>query len=136
MGAPRARGQALVEFAFVLPLLLLVLFAIVDGGRWVFSYNELSNAVRQGARAGIVEKWPDPACVGKSHEQCAKLVAEESLHGLPGSSVTVTCLPAPCTTGSVITVTGTATVTFLTPVVGQYLGPRPISAKAVMAVES
>lgn len=50
----RSRGQAMVEFALVAPLFFILLFAIIEGARFVF-YNELlNNATREGARYAIV----------------------------------------------------------------------------------
>jgi hypothetical protein len=50
----RSRGQALVEFALVAPLFFIMLFAIIEGARFVF-YNEMLNsATREGARYAIV----------------------------------------------------------------------------------
>jgi len=52
-------GQSLVEFAMVLPLFLLLLFALVDFGRAFYSWMVITNAAREGARAGAVQKdWP------------------------------------------------------------------------------
>jgi hypothetical protein len=54
---PRAKysaGQELVEFALVLPLLLLVVFGAVDLGRLFHAYITISNAAREGARYGII----------------------------------------------------------------------------------
>lgn len=48
------RGAAAVEFAMVLPLMLLVLAGIVDFGRAFFTEIQLTNAAREGARASIV----------------------------------------------------------------------------------
>lgn len=52
----RSRGQALVETALVLPIFLLVMVALFDFGRAVFSYNTLTNAAREGARMAIVNQ--------------------------------------------------------------------------------
>ena len=48
------RGQALVEFALVAPLFFLLLFAIIEGGRFVFYYEALNSATREGARYAII----------------------------------------------------------------------------------
>ena len=50
----REKGQSAVEFALVLPILLLIVCGILDFG-WLF-YNQLSveNACREGARVGCV----------------------------------------------------------------------------------
>jgi len=48
------QGQTLVEFALVLPLLLLLLLGIAEFAIVVLSYNTLADAARQGARYGII----------------------------------------------------------------------------------
>src|SRR5690242_12105624 len=48
------RGQAMVEFALVAPIFFLLLFAIIEGGRFIFYYETLNNATREGARYAIV----------------------------------------------------------------------------------
>ena len=53
-GRRRSRGQALVEFALVAPVFFLVLFAIIEAGRFMFYYEILNNATREGARYAIV----------------------------------------------------------------------------------
>jgi len=47
----RDRGAAAVEFAIVVPLLLLILLALVDFGRLYFVQVSLAGASREGARA-------------------------------------------------------------------------------------
>ncbi len=49
---PRTRGMAMVEMVFVLPLLLLLVFAIAQFGLMFSRWLTLSNAVREGAREG------------------------------------------------------------------------------------
>jgi hypothetical protein len=46
----KERGQALVEFALTLPILLMVLIGIIDLGRVFFTYAEASNSLRQALR--------------------------------------------------------------------------------------
>ncbi|HOC21491.1 MAG TPA: TadE/TadG family type IV pilus assembly protein [Anaerolineae bacterium] len=46
-------GQGLVEFALILPLLLLILLGIFEFGRVLFIYSNLFNAAREGARYGV-----------------------------------------------------------------------------------
>lgn len=47
------RGAAAVEFALLLPVLLLILAGIVDFGRAMFTQISVTNAAREGARAAI-----------------------------------------------------------------------------------
>ena len=44
------RSQALIEFALVSPVLLLLLFGVIDIGRAIFYYDTLNHAAREGAR--------------------------------------------------------------------------------------
>jgi len=48
------RGAALVEFALVLPLLLLLLFGIIEFSLLMYNKQIMTNASREGARYGIV----------------------------------------------------------------------------------
>jgi len=48
------RGQALIEFAFILPFLLVIVGGIVDFGLAFFVGQVIQNAAREGARAGAV----------------------------------------------------------------------------------
>ena len=54
-GARRARAAAVVEFAVVLPLLLTILFGIIEFG-WLFTVRlTLEEAARGGVRVGILQ---------------------------------------------------------------------------------
>jgi len=48
------QGATAVEFALVLPLLLLLLFGIIEFSLYMFNKQVITNASREGARAGIV----------------------------------------------------------------------------------
>ena len=47
-------GQALVEFALIVPIFLLLLFALLDFGRVVYAQQTITQDAREGARAGLV----------------------------------------------------------------------------------
>jgi hypothetical protein len=53
VGRRGQRSQALIEFSLVSPVLLLLLFGIVDMGRAIFYYDTVNHAAREGARAAI-----------------------------------------------------------------------------------
>jgi Flp pilus assembly protein TadG len=55
------RGQALIEFALVLPLFIFMVLVFIDVGRAIFTYASLSNAVREGTRYAIVHDWTNQA---------------------------------------------------------------------------
>jgi hypothetical protein len=79
---PRARGQALAEFAIVIPVFMLALVAVFDAGRAVYTNSVLSQAAREGARLGAAEV----AWIGLSGSGC---VADASAIGAgnPGAHV-------------------------------------------------
>ncbi len=52
----RGRGQTLVEFAIVMPIIVLVVLGLVDLGRAVYSYNTLAQSARQASRTAIVNQ--------------------------------------------------------------------------------
>lgn len=47
------RSQSIVEFALVAPVLLMLLFGVVDFGRVIYTYITLNQAVNEGARTAI-----------------------------------------------------------------------------------
>jgi len=53
-------GAAMVEFALVLPILLFVVFGIAELGIGLYDKAVITNASREGARAGIVLRNPKP----------------------------------------------------------------------------
>jgi Flp pilus assembly protein TadG len=95
-GRPRERedGQSLVEFALVIPIFLLVLFAIVDFGMAFHAWITVTNSAREGARVGAVratsgeieQRVRDTAT---SLDQANLTVGVSNAEGQPGESVVV-----------------------------------------------
>ena len=50
----KQRGTGLVEAAVTLPVLLTMLFGIMDFGRALFAYNDITYAAREGTRFAMV----------------------------------------------------------------------------------
>jgi Flp pilus assembly protein TadG len=90
---PRSRGQALVEFAIVLPVFLLVLFGLIEFGYMLYSQMTVSNAAREAARAAVVD--PDACTI----PVLANATARGAATGLTGNFITVTA-PAPPSCGT------------------------------------
>ena len=51
-------GGAAVEFALLLPVLMMILFGIIEFGFALHRQSILTNASREGARLGIVQSIP------------------------------------------------------------------------------
>src|SRR2546430_14476968 len=47
------RSQAIVEFAIIAPILLLLIFGVVDFGRVIYVYATINQGVNEGARSAI-----------------------------------------------------------------------------------
>ena len=83
----RQEGQALVEFAIVTPVLLLLILGIVQFGILFNNYITLTDAVRAGARQAAVSRTlPNPTQVTVDR-------VRRSAAGLDGSKLTVTVTP-------------------------------------------
>lgn len=93
----RERGQTLVEFAIVLPLLLFLIFGIIQLGIVFNNYVTLTDATRAGARkAAVGRSVPDPVgeAVGAVRASSpnldqSKLDVDVTSTWDPGSDVTV-----------------------------------------------
>jgi Flp pilus assembly protein TadG len=57
------RGTALVEFALIAPLLFLLLFGIIDFGRALDYYNQVTQLAGQAARAAAVNRNPNGTAI-------------------------------------------------------------------------
>ena len=93
------RAAAMVEFAIVLPVLLLIVFGIVDFGRALYTLNDLTAAAREGARKAAVQ-LPDPttAAVQTTIKSTVKAyVIAFGGDSLTDSGITVTFNPSAAT---------------------------------------
>jgi Flp pilus assembly protein TadG len=99
-------GQSLVEFTLVLPIFLLVLFAIIDFGMAFNAWITVTNSAREGARAGIVGK-PASDIEARVRETASALDQDELL---------VTITNAEGASGESVVVNVSYTYTLITPV--------------------
>ena len=58
------RGQGLVEFALILPVLLLTVFVIVELARVLHAWMAIENGARFGVRYAVTGEWDDTYCPG------------------------------------------------------------------------
>lgn len=120
------RGQALVEMALVLPLLLLILFGTIEFGRVLNQYLVVTAAAREGARAAVV---------GGSDDEVAVIV-ERSAASLDTSRMTVGVAPTIRPRGSAVTVTVTNPIQIITPLISAFFPQDPfVQAQVIMRME-
>jgi Flp pilus assembly protein TadG len=127
------RGAAAVEFALLLPLLLLLLFGIIDFGRALNAQITITQAAREGARLDALNQ---PNVVGRT--QAAAV-------GLSGVTVTVvTSCPPGAGPGVNADVKVSYPFTFITPIgaIASFFGgsglgsPITLTAEGVMPCET
>ncbi len=141
----RKRGQAVVEFALIAPVFFLLLFSIVEAGRFMFYYETLNNATREGARYAIVNGAnalgcptgpPAPRSVSCDPTgEDVKARVRSAAFGVLGSGVTVTpTWYSDNGRGSTVTVVAAFTYTSLVPLVP--LPPITITAESSLVVNN
>jgi Flp pilus assembly protein TadG len=80
------KGQALVEFALVMPLVLLILFAIIQFGIMLSEYITVTDAARDGARELALQQGNNDPC-----DPAVKIaISDGSSINLAATSVTIT----------------------------------------------
>jgi Flp pilus assembly protein TadG len=119
IGRPTDRGQATVEFALVLPVLVLALLAIVQVALVVRDQVAVVHAAREAARAASVD--PDPGAAARAGHRT-----------LDGADVHVGARPA---VGEPITVEVTYVSRTDLPLVGVLFPDPTLRARVVMRVE-
>jgi Flp pilus assembly protein TadG len=140
---PSQRGQSLTEFALLLPILLLLLFALFDFGRAVYAYNTVSNAAREGARIAIVDQTASggiPAAATEAANQAVALGLDPSdtnevrVLYLRPDNMTQAC-PAR-SVGCIAEVRVQYQFAAITPVIGSLIGPITLSSTTQIPIES
>lgn len=97
-------GQSLVEFSLIMPVFILMLFALVDFGRGFYAWLLVTNAAREGARAAAVQSdsttidsklygsfctaWPTPSSCALDTTKIS--VAKVNVQGTKGTETSVT----------------------------------------------
>jgi Flp pilus assembly protein TadG len=102
------RGQAIVEFALVLPIFMVMLVGMIDAGFALYSNMSVINAARDGARAAVTVDTTDAVALAgipsKIENAAINAAAAGGIVINPGD-VAVTCVaapshPSPCNFGS------------------------------------
>lgn len=120
--ALRQRGQNLIEFGIMLPVLVLIIVGIVDFAQVFNGWLVVTSAAREGARYGAV---------GHSTGEITSYI-QPQLIGLPGATITVT--GAGGQAGTNVTVNVTASVPLLMTIPG-LSNPITVGSQTTMRIE-
>ncbi|MBO9597262.1 MAG: pilus assembly protein [Cohnella sp.] len=121
------KGQSLVEFALVLPLLLVLICGIVDLGRLLFAYSSLNMTNQEAVRMGGLGRTD------------AEIIAYSKDHLSVGdaSKLTVTITPKQSArkSGQDITVTLQYSLPWVTPIMASIIPAPVLSTSSTIRVE-
>src|SRR6476646_6114762 len=122
------RGQAMVEFIIVLPVMLFLIFMIAYAGIGFERYARVTNAARVAARAAAVARFQgiDPC-------DAAQTAADNALNGLTLDGPP-TCVPSSSQPGEMITVTLHYTLPDI-PIVSGIFGTTTVTGEATERME-
>jgi len=128
------RGVAAAEFALLLPVFLLILFGIIEFGMIMYGREVVTNAAREGARAGIVQGPP------KRTAGDITTIANNYLTGTGINPADVVFSPTGegLSSPNTLTVTAVYNYNFLIPYIPAVVGianPLVITTQAVMRHE-
>jgi Flp pilus assembly protein TadG len=131
------KGAAMVEFAIVLPLLLMLVFGMIEFSIMFYDKAVITNASREGARAGIVYDFPDRISTGDIETTVGNYCGDR-LITFGSTNQVNTSVIGPCiNAGDTITVTVTYPYDFLVlpNFVTTLTGPMDLSAVTIMRCE-
>jgi len=134
------RGAAAIEFAIILPLLLLILFGIIEFSVAFFDKAVITNASREGARVGILFR-PDPRSAASEDTEIQNTINNYIQDNLvtfgASSAATTTISRTGFSMGNSLTVTVTYPYTYLVlpGFVTTLTSPVTLTATTVMNME-
>jgi Flp pilus assembly protein TadG len=121
------RGQALVELALIMPILMLLLLATIDLGRLFYSQITVTNSAREGAIEASINptSYSNGACNATTNRVVCAATNESrnSFVTVAAADVSLTCTPS-CTKayGNRATVTVNGHFSLLTPLMWAFTG--------------
>ena len=129
--AASRRGAGAVEFAFCIPILMVLVGGMTELGRFLYTGDALANAVREGARVAIVRGSASGSPI--SAADLRNLVKNRAASlSTQSMSVTVTYTPDN-NPGSVVTIQAQYPLTFVMPPFSA-LAPLTVSRTASLSI--
>jgi Flp pilus assembly protein TadG len=137
---PRSRGQALVELALVLPVMLLLMLGALDLGRLFYAKITVTNAAKEAAyvaASGTGTFTAGAACNTTSNTVMCGATSEAAggfVQVLPANVSATTC-PSNAAFGTTASVTVKAPFTLITPLIGALFGGQTITLGATATAQ-
>ena len=127
----KRRGAAVVEFALVAPIFILLVFGIIEFGRMVMVQQVITNASREGARLAVLDGSTTSAVNTTVNNYLTS-------SGITGTTITLSPdPPSSASFGDPVTVTVTVPFSQVSWLPSpMYLGTTDLSATATMRRES
>ena len=153
----RVGGQALVEFALVFPIIVLLVFGFIDVGRAVFFNTTLTSSARNAARVASVNQldpvngpfecnasrpiedpldphWTFKGCAIAAGGAIGVLAADVTVAYATPPGTTLSCSPA-LNVGCLVSVTVAHTYEPITPLAGLVIGSINMTSTSSLPVE-
>lgn len=128
------RGQALVEFALLAPILVLILVGVIQVGTWIFTDVDLSSGTREGGRLLSTSKADSTAI-----KDVEDRVAQNLDSGVDASKLQYSFSPAPAGSTPLWPAGTTVTLTVTYPdqltVMGVPLGSQNMTSSAQVRIQ-
>jgi Flp pilus assembly protein TadG len=125
---PRSRGQALVEAAMVLPILLLLVMGVIDVGRIIFAHLALQEATQEGAIYAAYKPNPRSDIQMRVRTSSGAISDPNAAEWVANATVQVCHLDL--TPADRIRVTSTYPLDLVTPIVPDILGTSTVTLRA------
>jgi hypothetical protein len=129
---PVDRGAVAVEFAFIVPLLFLILFGIIDYGLYINDSLSVRQGVREAARQGVVGDWGDSTECGSGELERLSCTAKDRIGPITGDAYIRVSAPEGWEVGDPLTVCALVDVEG---VIGLVPTPDYITSRVDMSIE-
>lgn len=123
-GTTKRPGQAMTEFALLVPVMLMMVLGIFEAGRFFYIASAVANAAREGARYGITHAGDSSGIRSRAMNSSPEL-------GITTGDVDVDCEPS-CVHGNQVVVQIAYTFSPITPLLPNF----ELQRKATMRIES
>lgn len=145
---PRSQGQAIVELALILPVLLVLLASALDLGRLFYSQITVNDAAREGALEASrnpTSYIANTACTSvnlKSNRVMCRTLneAKGGFVEVAPADVTMTCSTSPCppakaALGDTVSVSVNGRFTLITPLLAVFFGGQTITFSSTSSAQ-